>query len=392
MRERDDAPPIEAQFFYSSLIPIDDPLSTSSVTGGSDTKSGKAPLRPFARGDNNTLEKAWLGLRSDGDRSDHDNARKCRKQTASEAKATAEKRALLVQTLARKHSERHRAAFEPQDLSIPAELDSGGLTDRVCCPGLIIDITEELEKTFCALARQVDSSLQPDRILQDVIGAIDRWRQPDTQPSQEPRASQLEEPSATVVQDIPDVPFPFSSPQKPKPKPEVRSDTIYHKYPIGSLRERDGRPRSTSQATNHSSRAQTPVGSPAPARSYGVDDGICGKPFVRVGTNGEQSPQLSASIPRYDSPVPAEGLRDEESDHLEVLEPPGIGPMNKGKALESRKYGKQSVEVAVGVSRLHMVSLPTLQMKPIYWSPVNDMAVVMRATWFYRLVDLLYLG
>jgi hypothetical protein len=31
-----------------------------------------------------------------------------------------------------------------------------------------------------------------------------------------------------------------------------------------------------------------------------------------------------------------------------------------------------------------MVSLPVLQMKPIYWSPVNDMSIVMRATWFYR--------
>jgi len=42
-------------------------------------------------------------------------------------------------------------------------------------------------------------------------------------------------------------------------------------------------------------------------------------------------------------------------------------------------------EVAVGISRLHMVSLPVLQMKPIYWSPINDVAVVSRATWFYRL-------
>ncbi len=30
-----------------------------------------------------------------------------------------------------------------------------------------------------------------------------------------------------------------------------------------------------------------------------------------------------------------------------------------------------------------MVALPALQMKPIYWSPVNDIAVVLRATWFY---------
>ncbi len=42
------------------------------------------------------------------------------------------------------------------------------------------------------------------------------------------------------------------------------------------------------------------------------------------------------------------------------------------------------VEIPVGISRLHMVSLPLLQMKPIYWSPVNDISIVLRATWFYE--------
>lgn len=44
----------------------------------------------------------------------------------------------------------------------------------------------------------------------------------------------------------------------------------------------------------------------------------------------------------------------------------------------------RAVEVPVGISRLHMTSLPSLQMKPLYWSPVNDVAIVTRATWFYR--------
>ncbi|KAK4226999.1 DDHD domain-containing protein [Podospora fimiseda] len=43
---------------------------------------------------------------------------------------------------------------------------------------------------------------------------------------------------------------------------------------------------------------------------------------------------------------------------------------------------EDTAEVMVGISRLHVVSLPVLQMKPIYWSPVNDIATVMRATWF----------
>jgi hypothetical protein len=40
--------------------------------------------------------------------------------------------------------------------------------------------------------------------------------------------------------------------------------------------------------------------------------------------------------------------------------------------------------VAVGVSRLHQVEMPSLQMVPIYWTPVNDTAQVIRGTWFYQ--------
>ncbi|KAF2401320.1 hypothetical protein EJ06DRAFT_576158 [Trichodelitschia bisporula] len=44
-----------------------------------------------------------------------------------------------------------------------------------------------------------------------------------------------------------------------------------------------------------------------------------------------------------------------------------------------------SANVPVGVSRLHSVLVPELQsrMEPIYWSPVNDVAAVIRGTWFY---------
>ncbi|CZS89657.1 related to phosphatidic acid-preferring phospholipase A1 [Rhynchosporium agropyri] len=41
-------------------------------------------------------------------------------------------------------------------------------------------------------------------------------------------------------------------------------------------------------------------------------------------------------------------------------------------------------EVPVGVSRLHLVKMPVLQMHPIYWSPVHDIASVIRGTWFYK--------
>lgn len=43
-----------------------------------------------------------------------------------------------------------------------------------------------------------------------------------------------------------------------------------------------------------------------------------------------------------------------------------------------------SAKVPVGVSKLHQVELPDLQMTPIYWTPVHDTAPVIRGTWFYK--------
>lgn len=60
---------LKAQFFYSSPLPLDDPLSVVPTPTGS--VSVKHPPRPFAAGDNNALEEAWLGLASEKDRKNH---------------------------------------------------------------------------------------------------------------------------------------------------------------------------------------------------------------------------------------------------------------------------------------------------------------------------------
>jgi hypothetical protein len=51
---------------------------------------------------------------------------------------------------------------------------------------------------------------------------------------------------------------------------------------------------------------------------------------------------------------------------------------------QAQKISQEDIEVPVGISRLHLVKLPDLQMKPIYWSPINDIAAVVRGTWFYK--------
>lgn len=53
-------PPLRAHFFYSSALPIDDPLSpVPPPSSSSHTSPSKVPPRPFSLVDNTALEEAW---------------------------------------------------------------------------------------------------------------------------------------------------------------------------------------------------------------------------------------------------------------------------------------------------------------------------------------------
>lgn len=53
-------PPLRAHFFYSSALPIDDPLSpVPPPSSSSHTSPSKVPPRPFSLADNTALEEAW---------------------------------------------------------------------------------------------------------------------------------------------------------------------------------------------------------------------------------------------------------------------------------------------------------------------------------------------
>jgi hypothetical protein len=113
-----------------------------------------------------------------------------------------------------------------------------------------------------------------------------------------------------------------------------------------------------------------------------VDDGISGKPFIRVGSVGTDYQGFSPPTRSDSSKLNTTALPEQK-----LASPPPVPKSNARPApqmIKDGKYRRSSEEVAVGISRLHMVSLPLLQMKPIYWSPVNDIALVTRATWFYR--------
>ncbi|KAH9827968.1 phosphatidic acid-preferring phospholipase A1, contains DDHD domain, partial [Teratosphaeria destructans] len=63
LHHTDPPPPIPARFFYSSLIPIDDPLSPVPPAGYAKTAPHTQRPKPFADYDNTALDRAWHDLR-----------------------------------------------------------------------------------------------------------------------------------------------------------------------------------------------------------------------------------------------------------------------------------------------------------------------------------------
>src|SRR5438045_2789155 len=62
-RHSDTPPILKAQFFYTSSLPIDDPLSPlPPPSSGTSAADPKHPPRPFSAYDNAALEEAWMGL------------------------------------------------------------------------------------------------------------------------------------------------------------------------------------------------------------------------------------------------------------------------------------------------------------------------------------------
>ncbi|KAM5359028.1 hypothetical protein ACJZ2D_014782 [Fusarium nematophilum] len=374
VRREDDVPPSEAQFFYSSVIPIDDPLSTSSSIS-TDAKTSRGQVRPFARGDNIALEKAWLSLMSESDRRAHQDAWRGRGLGRHSSRVDANKLASLIQSITSKHWERHRGGYQPQGVLAATGAALNNTPVPACCSDLVLDVSEALQGSFCSLARKHDPALGVEHVTHQIVLALGCLRE-EASSGIEPRpcsagmtSSRLE---STPTIDASPHPIARISKTTAEPRSAKRRSTI------GEANARTGI-LSTSQAKTHTPRSQTPVSSSALTRPPMLDDGISGKPFVRVGSPDTHS-EPSSLIPQAGGPL-RDGPRLQERAGAAIELEHTMGPADQVDRQAEGEPRPRVAEVAVGVSRLHMVSLPILQMKPIYWSPVNDVAVVTRATW-----------
>ncbi|KAI0121454.1 DDHD domain-containing protein [Hypoxylon sp. NC0597] len=356
--EADDIPPVNAQYFYISSVPIDDPLSTTTIAVATDPKSARSRLRPFSPGDNNEIEKAWLSLASDAYRQNHTTALSNRPPSPSLAKANADKLHSIVHQLAVEHAEKH-AREGPSERVQPS---AGALPEPetaipLCCPELLVDVGVALRTSFCAVARRKQHELNRDMVAQAVMSEMNTLQTDSTATVTERRA-------------------PFNS----IPPSQSQIDAVIRS---GQNDERPNSQHSVKSQPQVSTDRSANVPVPTPTRSSFVDAGISGRPFVRVGTPETPVTSPPASLPRTTTFHPSRLVEEVKNEGVRSRRPSSVAdPSSPKPVVEVSKA--VSREVTVGVSRLHEVCLPALQMKPIYWSPVNDIAAVLRATWFYR--------
>ena len=372
---QDGVPPVQAQFFYSSSMTIDDPFWAKPNTSSADKKSGKGLLRPFAQGDNNMLERAWIALTSTEDRKRHQDVRTRKLQESELKQETANKRQLIINNLAAKHAKRHQKAGSLKQTANSIPVNDEDEATAYCRAGLLADVNRELRKHFCSMVREIDTSLDPEAVTQDITDLVARRHSEQSRQREHGGKTSVVRPLSRQGKIL------ASDSPNSTPPQGLRYD-IAKSAGRASWAESEAvsRSRSISQVTYGSSRTHTPMGS-LDARQSAGKDGITGKPFVRVEDPNERRGSASSPKPAATTHATDKEHSDEEPTNLllsdEITD-------EDAAANDSCDIPASDSLVTVGASKLHMVVLPDLQMKPIYWSPVNDVAAVSRATWFYR--------
>ncbi|TQV91331.1 hypothetical protein V2A60_009018 [Cordyceps javanica] len=291
-------PSIKAQFFYSSSIPIDDPLSASSHTATTDQRRYKELLRPFGRGDNNALETAWLSLSTIEHRIRHEALRSGNPGNRSLVRQDAESREKFVQRAASKHRKLHAGVRRGQDIIDRTMAGTGEPQepqDELCCPELLKETKKQLQRMTCSLARVIDPTLSPEAIAKDIAALVARHHFGQHDDGYSRAATSGTESQRTHSNNFGTNPHL----QRSTPK-QIRVGGIISAGNSQSNRSSpagiERRKRSDSQLSDASNRTNEMTRNSAPR------DGITGKPFARVDTSGQGPELVGSPIPHNEVP------------------------------------------------------------------------------------------
>ena len=352
-------PPVRAQFFYVSFLPIDDPLSPLATP--SDSKSTQQPPQPFSARDNIALEEAWRA-KNKGEPKHSWNARhgdifhfprfKDQQRTPDstiEAQYNtldkppsrhAEKRAVHQETPTDSEKQQ-REHFEQNQKSEDVKHKHKQKAENALQNRQPEDIKqkEQLEDTNRAPCSGGSENLAMSRPAMLARIASHESRVDDKEPVMLSRSTEHDETAIVAPVDAKEIAADQEALQQEKPN---------RRRKFSPFRDRGKNPKSMF-STCHD----------LDERSDGASSSdVSGRPFARVPSYKTRHP---AAIDGADSATESERS-------------PSPARPNKGN----------EIFVPVGASRLHLVEMPAMLMKPIYWNPINDISHVTRGTWFYQ--------
>ncbi|KAI9836432.1 MAG: hypothetical protein M1819_001463 [Sarea resinae] len=345
----DSPPAVRTQFFYTSAVPIDDPLSPlPPPSSSSSTAPPKHPPRPFSAFDNAALEEAWQHMLQVSVGSNN----------ASRERDANSDRARVGKSESAKAPEPNNHGFADEAVSAPFEQSSS-------------------EQQTRGKRKSADTTDRSDtsRPLVDGDGGINH----DLEQTSGLRSSALPPQGLNI-----------------ETHEDGGVDTIGDSY--STTVKGKGISRANGQAHLPSPRATATPESPRVMPAEGltgvnaIENDITGNPFIRAPSRSERTySPTGPSRSRRMSAVSHSGSESEDSKRpsssrrgrrrrSDIYRP----RRSMSRRNESPEIEIPRVSVPVGVSRLHLVMLPDFQMKPIYWSPVHDISSVVRATWFFR--------
>ncbi|KAL8796113.1 MAG: hypothetical protein Q9195_001446 [Heterodermia aff. obscurata] len=342
-----DAPKIGAHFFYSSDLPIDDPLSPIPPPSNSQaTGPSRVPPRPFSVHDNLALEEAWQAL-----------------QKAS-AEETGSKYA------------RDQIANPDYHLVRRALSSLGG-------PEPTSAAVDNLTKVIRS-AHQRRASVLEQKSSTGYGGQNEDGKSVNFAAVTGPTADMEEQ------QDADHIPFDNAMP--------VGSDEIGNEeFESGMSKKRHRSPFQRHDRPSRSSFHQKKQSKETILGASPSERNTTGTPFLRVSDRlkraRSRSSQRVSSVKQTDGAGSLDEDNEAGSARLRLLEDTlavgksenaPLSPAGQRDRASTVDQKPTTVLVPVGISRLHMVEMPDLKMGPIYWDPVHDVSSVIRGTWFYK--------
>ncbi|KAJ5952598.1 uncharacterized protein N7479_011011 [Penicillium vulpinum] len=335
-------PEIRSQFFYISSLPIDDPLAPLPPPASQATGNERLPPTPFSARDSIALEEAWCDLR-----------------------------------------EARKTKFNREPRSRPTT--SAGLPG-IAVPGHESVSNVELPKA----ANQENPSLVGSR--ESTLSNPPSF--PDGLPSRSHKSH------LTVATGSAEIRTRELGKENRGSSP--MADGFKHDTPRAIAIDRK---RARSSSINESSAAKRRSSPPLGAGNVGEGDeeigslradhshgaSMSGSPFIRAPESQPQTPlghSFESSSSKEGGGWQAE-LRTStaarnSAKHSGLRTTVSLDQLTQDSQREVTEEPNTQLKIPVGVSRLHLVELPNLKMKPIYWRPLQDISTVVRATWFYK--------